>query len=175
MTSYRRVCRALSLTAVAFAGCSRGGDAAPKPEDLAALSPEVFSHGDQASIADESCLGNTGVLITANSIGPVTVGAPLSALRQRCQIALVKVPASVAIQGPVLGVSVSGGLIIFTVSGKDSVVETVASSSPAFRTSNGIGVGTPVLGLSFRRGRLCFRHDSTRVTEVFISRHGITC
>jgi hypothetical protein len=166
---------------VAFAGlpmiqgCTQRGEAAPNPDDLATLSPDVFSHVDVAEIVDQRCIGTTGVLITASAIGPVTVGTPLSRLRQRCAITLVRVPPSVAIRGPVFGVSVSGGLIVFTVSGRDSVIETAGSASPAFRTSNGIGVDTPARGLSYKRGRVCFQRDSTRITRVFVSRHAITC
>ena len=158
-----------------IAGCTGNGDAAAKPDSAAALSPDVFSHTDPATIVDQPCLGSSGVLITANRIGPVAVGTPLSRLRRRCQIALVKVPSSVAIQGPVFGVSVTGGLIIFTVAGKDSVIETVGTSSAAFRTSNGIGVGTPSRGLSFNSGRVCFQRDSVQVTRVLISRRELPC
>jgi len=163
------------LLCLVAADCTENGEAAAKADDFARLSPEVFSHDDQAAIADEACLGKAGVLITATSIGPVAVGTPLSQLRKRCRVALIKVPQSVAIQGPVLGVSVSGGLIAFTVVGKDSVIETVGSSNPAFRTSNGIGVGTPARGLSVRKGRVCFVRDSTQVTRVIISRRPVTC
>ena len=154
-------------------GC-RDGEAA-NADDVARRSPDVFSHSDPAAISDQPCLGPTGVLITATSIGPVTVGTPLSRLRQRCRIAMVKVPQSVAIQGPVFGVSVTGGLIVFTVAGRDSLVETVGSSSPAFRTSNGIGVGAPARGLSFKKGRVCFVRDSIQVTRVIVSRRELTC
>src|SRR4051812_10616227 len=106
MPSYSKVCLALASLSVAV-GC-RNGEAAPNPEEMATLSPEVFSHTDQAVINDRSCLAGAGVLITANGIGPVVVGTPLSKLRRRCQIAMVKVPSSMAIQGPVLGVSVGG-------------------------------------------------------------------
>jgi hypothetical protein len=160
---------------LAAAGCTNNGEAAANPDDVAKLSPDVFSHSDPVAISDQTCLGSNGVLITATSIGPVTVGTPLSRLRQRCPIALIKVPQSVAIQGPVLGVSVAGGLIVFTVAGKDSLIETVGSSNPAFRTSNGIGVGTPARGLSFRKGRVCFARDSTQVTRVIVSRRELTC
>ena len=159
----------------AAAGCTQSGEAAAKTEGLAALSPDVFSHDDQAAISDQGCLGGSGVLITGTSIGPIAVGTPLRQLRQRCRVAMVNVPQSVAIQGPVLGVSVSGGLVVFTVAGKDSVVETVGSSNPAFRTANGIGVGTPARGLSFKKGRVCFVRDSTRITRVIISRRALTC
>src|SRR5690242_6011263 len=173
MSSYgKAVTLAISLSGVM---ACRNGEAAPNPDEMATLSPEVFSHTDPAVINDQACLGGGGVLITANGIGPVTVGTTLSRLRKRCQIAMVKVPSSMAIQGPVLGVSVGGGLILFTVSSKDSLIETAVSSSPAYRTSNGIGVGTPVRGLSYAAGRICFKHDSTRVTSVVISRHPITC
>ena len=163
------------FTALAAIGGCRNGKAAPNPEAMATLSPDAFSHTDQAVVNDQSCLGEAGVLITANGIGPVGVGTRLSKLRQRCQIAMVKVPSSMAIQGPVLGISVGGGLILFTVSSKDSVIETAISSSPAFRTSNGIGVGTPARGLSYAAGRICFKHDSIQVTTVIISRHPINC
>lgn len=159
----------------AITSCTRKGDAAANPDSAAALSPDVFSHTDPATIVDQPCLGSTGVVITADAIGPVSVGTPLSRLRRRCQIALVKVPTSVAIQGPVFGVSVTGGLIIFTVAGQDSVIETVGTSSPAFRTSNGIGVGTPSRGLSFSRGRVCFVHDAVQVSRVLISRAKLSC
>ena len=172
MPNYGKV-RAV-VAGLALAGC-RNGEAAPNPDDLMTLSPEIYSHADPAAIGDQSCLGSSGVLITARGIGPVSVGVPLSALRRRCQIALVKVPSSVAIKGPVFGVSVTGGLIIFTVAAKDSIIETVGTSSPAFRTSNGIGVGTPARGLSFKKGRVCFLHDTLQVTRVLISRHALGC
>ena len=157
----------------AVGSCTNGE--ASKVDDLARISPDVFSHDDQVAIGDQPCLGSTGVLITAVSIGPVAVGTPLARLRQRCRVAAIGVPQSVAIQRPVLGVSVTGGLIAFTVVGKDSLIETVGTSSPAFRTSNGIGIGTPARGLSFKRGRVCFVHDSTQVTRVIISRRELTC
>jgi hypothetical protein len=173
MRSYGKVLTL--LLGLSASGCTQSGEAAAKEDDFARLSPEVFSHDDQAAIADQACLGNTGVLITATSIGPVAVGTPLSQLRKRCRVALIKVPQSVAIQGPVFGVSVTGGLIVFTVAGKDSVIETVGSSNPAFRTSNGIGVGTPARGLSVKKGRVCFVRDSTQVTRVIISRRPAAC
>jgi len=163
------------LICLAGTGCTRDGEAAANGDEEARLSPDVFSHSDPVAVSDQSCLNSTGVLITATSIGPVTVGTPLSRLRQRCRIALVKVPQSVAIQGPVLGVSVTGGLIVFTVAGKDSLIETVGSSSPAFRTSNGIGVGVPARGLSFKKGPVCFVRDSIQVTRVIVSRRELTC
>jgi len=174
MQGYGRVC-ALLVGIAAIASCSRNSGNEANAGDTAALSPDVFSHSDPATIVDQPCLGSTGVLITANAIGPVGVGTSLSRLRQRCQIALVKVPSSVAIHGPVFGVSVTGGLIIFTVAGKDSVIETIGTSSPAFRTSNGIGVGSPSRGLSFNKGRVCFQHDSIQVTRVLISRGELSC
>ena len=174
MPSYGKVLTVIiGLSAVA--ACTQSGEAAAKADDLAQLAPDIFSHDDQVAITDQACLGATGVLITANSIGPVTLGTPLSQMRKRCAVALVNVPQSVTIQGSVFGVSVAGGLIVFTVAGKDSVIETVGSSNPAFRTSNGIGVGTPARGLSFRKGRVCFAHDSTRITRVLISRRTLAC
>ena len=163
------------IAGLSATSCTQSGESAAKADDLAKLSPDIFSHDDRVAITDQACLGGTGVLITANSIGPLTLGTPLSQVRKRCPVALVNVPQSVTIQGPVFGVSVAGGLIVFTVAGKDSVIETVGSSNPAFRTSNGIGVGTPARGLSFRKGRVCFAHDSTRITRVLISRRTLTC
>ena len=174
MPSYGRVF-ALLTGLLAAGACTQSGEAAAKADDLARLSPDIFSHDDQQAISDQQCLGGAGVMITATSIGPVTVGTPLSRLRQRCRVALINVPQSVTIQEPVFGVSVAGGLIVFTVAGKDSVIETVGSSNPAFRTSNGIGVGTPARGLSFRKGRVCFVHDSTQITRILISRRTLAC
>jgi hypothetical protein len=173
MPSYGKVLAV--LICLSATGCTRDSEAAANADDVAKLSPDVFSHGDPVAASDERCLGPTGVLITAASIGPVAVGTPLKQLRLRCPIALIKVPQSVAIQGPVFGVSVSGGLIAFTVAGKDSVIETVGSSSPAFRTSNGIGVGSSARGLSFRKGRVCFVSDATQITRVIVSRRELTC
>ena len=173
MPSYGKVLTAV-ICLSAVGSCTQNGEAA-KANDVARLSPDVFSHDDQVAISDQPCLGPTGVLITGTSIGPVAVGTPLSRLRKRCPIAVIKVPQSVAIQEQVLGVSVTGGLIVFTVAGKDSLVETVGTSSPAFRTSNGIGVGTPARGLSFRKGRVCFVRDSIQVTRILISRRELTC
>jgi len=173
MPSYRKVLAVIA--GLACLGCTENGEAAAKADDLEKLSADAFSHDDQAAITDQGCLGRTGVLITATSIGPVAVGTPLNQLRRRCRIALIKVPESVATQGPVLGVSVSGGLIAFTVSGKDSIIETVGTSSPAFRTSNGIGAGSPARGLSLRNSRVCFVHDSSQITRVIVSRGAISC
>jgi hypothetical protein len=172
MPSYSKVLTVIMGLSM-VGGCTEGE--AAKANDVAKLSPDVFSHGDPVAISDQPCLEPKGVLITAASIGPVTVSTPLSRLRQRCRVAVIKVPQSLAIQEPVFGVSVTGGLIVFTVAGRDSLIETVGSSSPAFRTSNGIGVGTPSRGLTFRKGRVCFVHDSTQVTRVIISRRELTC
>lgn len=172
MPSYWKIL-AVIIAVSAVASCTDGE--AAKVDDRAKISPDAFSHDDQVAISDQPCLGPTGVLITAVSIGPVEVGTPLSRLRQHCRVAAIDVPQSVAIQGPMFGVSVTGGLIVFTVVGRDSLIETVGSSSPAFRTSNGIGVGTPARGLSFKKGRVCFIHDSTQVTRVIISRRELTC
>jgi hypothetical protein len=173
MPSYGKVL--VVFASLSVVGCTQDGEAAAKADDFARLSPDVFSHDDQAAIADQDCLGRTGVLITATSIGPVTVGTPLSQLRKRCRVASVNVPQSVAVQGPVMGVSAGGGLIVFTVAGKDSVIETAGSSNPAFRTSNGIGVGTAARGLSVRQPRVCFVRDSSRVTRVIVSRRALSC
>ncbi len=172
MPSYGKVLTV--VLGLAMVGGCTDHDAA-HADDVAKLSPDVFSHDDQIAITDQPCLSSTGVLITATSIGPVAVGTSLSVLRQRCPVAMINVPQSVAIQGPVLGVSVTGGLIVFTVAGKDSLIETVGTSSPAFRTSNGIGVGTPARGLSFRKGRVCFLRDSIQITRIIISRRELPC
>ena len=172
MPSYAKVL-AVAIGLAAVGGCTDGE--AARANDVAKLSPDVFSHDDQVAIGDQPCLGTTGVLITAASIGPVAVGTPLNRLRQRCPVAVIKVPQSVAINGPMLGVSVTGGLIVLTVAGKDSLIETVGTSSPAFRTTNGIGVGSLARGLSSKKGRVCFVHDSTQVIRIIISRRELAC
>src|SRR3954463_10552031 len=147
----------------------------PSTDELGNISPEIFSHSDPSLPDKERCAGTDGILISATSIGPVHLGRPLRTLRQSCVIALLKVPPSVAIQGPVLGVVVSGGLIAFTISGKDSVIETAGTSSPTFRTVTGLGIGSDVAQAPARIPTLCFRQDSTHIVEVFISRKTLTC
>ena len=166
----------LSLTAAAFMliAC-RDASPGPKADELAKVSPEMFSHADPAVADDAKCLGTDGILVTAIGVGPVQIGRRLRVLRQRCEIAYVKVPGSVAIKGPVLGVSVGGGLILFTVGGPDSAVETLGTSSPAFRTSTGIGVGTGARNLRPTRGSLCFKRNSVQIVEIFVSRQTLRC
>src|SRR5437016_4401976 len=149
--------------------CGDRGARNPTPDELENVSPEVFSHGDPTLADRERCAGQDGVIISATSIGPVHLGRPLRSLRQSCDIALLKVPPSVEIKGPVMGVLVDGGLIAFTVSGQDSVVETAGTSSPAFRTETGLGVGSSVAQISARTPTPCFRQDSARIVEVFVS------
>ena len=164
------------LIATALAtGCRDHGPAGPSADELAKLSPEVFSHADEAGGEDSRCLGDEGILISATSIGPVRLGRPLQSLRQSCPIAQVKVPASSQVEGPVLGVSAGGGLILFTVAGKDSAVATAGTSSPAFRASNGVGVGSVVRETPARASTVCFKRSSGRVIEVFISRRPLKC
>lgn len=164
------------LIATALAtGCRDRGPADPSADQLAKLSPEVFSHADEATADDARCLGADGILISATSIGPVRLGRPLQSLRQSCPIAQVKVPASSQVEGPVLGASAGGGLILFTVSGKDSTVETAGTSSPAFRASNGVGVGSVVRETPARASTVCFKRISGRVMEVFVSRRPLKC
>lgn len=165
---------ALALV-VATTACRDHGSAGPSGDEWAKVSPESFSHTDAAYAQDETCSGPEGILISATSIGPVRLGRPLSSLRERCEIAQVKVPGSISISGPVLGVSVDGGLILFTVAGRDSAVQTAATSSAAFRTPNGIGVGSSIKTFAPRTSSLCFRRDSARVTAVLISRRPGRC
>ncbi|MFL5639213.1 MAG: hypothetical protein ACJ78M_07565 [Gemmatimonadaceae bacterium] len=167
----------LHVLALAFAmiSCGDGRPPSPTADDLAGLSPEVFSHGDPAFAEAAECTGKDGILISPKGIGPVQIGRPLRVLRQRCPIAYLKVPASVAIQGPVLGISASGGLIVFTVAGRDTAVETMATSSPAFRTSAGVGVGTSIRGLPRNEGSLCFKRDSVQIVRVLVARRAPRC
>ncbi|MGH7650463.1 MAG: hypothetical protein ACREMS_01340 [Gemmatimonadaceae bacterium] len=147
----------------------------PSAEELATVSPEAFSHTDAGYADDEKCGATDGVVISPQSIGPVRLGRTLRDLRDRCKIAMVKVPGSIAVQGPVLAVSLSGGLILFTVAGKDSAIQTAGTSSPAFRTASGIGVGTSGARLPSRLGSVCFRRDSLRIMEVLLSRRPMRC
>jgi hypothetical protein len=159
---------------IAALGCGDRGSAGPGSDELSKVSPEIFSHTDEASAGDARCVDGDGILISPTGIGPIRLGRPLGIIRDRCAIALVKVPASFAIKGPVLGVSVGGGLILFTIAGRDSAVQMAATSSPAFRTSNGIGVGTNI-GRLPRSGTLCYKRQSTRVIEVFVSKRPLRC
>src|SRR5256714_622702 len=166
----------ITLVSIAtLLACSDRGSGNPPAEELSRISPETFSHADPTLPDEERCTGQDGILISATSIGPVRLDRPLKALRQRCDIALVKVPASVAIKGPVLGVSVGGGLIVFTVSGKDSVIETAGTSSPAFRTETGLGVGSGIGQLPPARSTICFRRGFVKGIEVFILRRFLSC
>jgi hypothetical protein len=167
------------LTAVAGAlvvlACGDRGPRQPTSDELAKISPETFSHFDAAYADDGGCGGREGILISTQSIGPVRLGLTLKALRERCAIAMVKVPGSLGIQGPVLAVSHGGGLILFTVAGGDSAIQTAGTTSPAFRTPTGIGVGSSSKGISPSRGALCFRRDSVQITSVLISRRQVKC
>ncbi|MFL5602132.1 MAG: hypothetical protein ACJ77R_01815 [Gemmatimonadaceae bacterium] len=167
----------LNALALAFMmmSCGDGRPPSPTADELANLSPEVFSHGDPAFAEAAECIGRDGILISRTGIGPVQIGRPLRVLRERCPIAYLKVPASVGIQGPVLGISASGGLIVFTIAGRDSAVETIATSSPAFRTPDGVGVGTDVRGLPPDKGSLCFKRDSLQVVRVLVARRAPRC
>ena len=168
--------RVYALAAVLILiACGDRGSRNPSPDELGNVSPEIFSHGDPTLPDKERCAGQDGIVISGTSIGPVHLGRPLRSLRQSCDIALLKVPASVAIQVPVMGVLVGGGLIAFTVSGKDSVIETAGTSSPAFRTETGLGVGSGVAQVPARTPTLCFRRDSAQIVEVFISRKTLSC
>lgn len=168
-----------NLTALAGAflalACASDISKGPSSDELATLSPEAFSHTDAVYADDEKCGAADGVLISPQSIGPVRLGRTLSELRGRCDIAMVKVPGSITVQGPVLAVSLSGGLILFTVAGKDSAIQTAGTSSPAFRTASGIGVGSSGARLPSRLGSTCFRRDSIRIVEVLLSRRPMRC
>src|SRR5947207_5144184 len=168
--------RVYALAAVLILiACGDRGSRNPSPDELGNVSPEIFSHGDPTLPDKERCAGQDGIVISGTSIGPVHLGRPLRSLRQSCDIALLKVPPSVAIKGPVMGVLVDGGLIAFTVSGQDSVVETAGTSSTAFRTETGLGVGSSVAQIPARTPTPCFRQDSARIVEVFVSRKALTC
>ena len=166
--------RVLLATLLAI-NCRDRGAAGPSTDELSKLSPEMFSHTDAASVEDAGCLATDGVLISPTSIGPVRLGRKLQSLRQSCAVAMVKVPASAGITGPVLGVSASGGLILFTIAGRDSAIETAGTSNPGFRTPSGVGVGSSVREIPAGPGTICFKHDSVRVTEVLISRRRLKC
>ena len=161
--------------ALAAIACGDRGGREPSASDLAKLSPEIFSHTDAAYVRDGRCGDGEGVLISAESLGPVRLGRSVKALRARCAVASVKVPASFPIEGPALGVSFGGGLIVFTVAGRDSAIQTAGTTSPVFRTPTGIGVGSSGRGFSSAGGPLCFRRDSTQVIEILISRRPMKC
>ncbi|HEY1951284.1 MAG TPA: hypothetical protein VGG76_00635 [Gemmatimonadaceae bacterium] len=163
------------LATVLAIGCRDRGPAGPTTDELSKLSPEIFSHTDEAGIRDAPCLGGDGVLVSPSNIGPVRLGRRLQSLRQSCAIALVKVPASAGFNGPVFGVSAAGGLILFTVAGRDSAVQTAGTSNPAFRTRNGMGVGSSIRDVRIEHPGLCFKHDSAKVIEVFVSRRRLKC
>lgn len=167
--------RVAFVLVLAIVGCGDHGSAGPGTDEWARTSPEIFSHTDAPYVQDEKCAGQDGILISATSIGPVRLGRPIGALRARCEIAPVKVPGSLSINGPVLAMSVGGGLILFTVAGHDSAVQTAGTSSPAFRTPNGIGVGSRVKRSPPRRSSVCFKRDSDRIAEVLISRRPRVC
>jgi hypothetical protein len=173
MPASTRIC-ALLATVLAI-GCRDDGASVANSDELSRLPAEVFSHADQASAEDARCLGEDGVLISATSIGPIRLGRKLQMLRHSCDIAMVKVPASVGVNGPVLGVSANGGLILFTVAGRDSAVQTAGTSSPGFRTRNGIGVSSSIRSMPAAARTLCFKHDSAKVIEVLISRRPLKC
>jgi hypothetical protein len=138
----------------------------------------VTHSGSQATPTnpeDAKCAGQDGTLVSSTSIGPVHLGRTLGSLRESCPIAMVKVPASMAIKGPVLGVSVDGGLILFTVAGKDSAVEWARTSSPVFRTRDSLGVGSTLRVTPPTAGTLCFRRDSATVVEILVSRRVTRC
>ena len=164
----------LALIASTLIACGDRRSAGRPTDELSKIPAETFSHGDPTLSDDEKCAGQDGVLISSTSIGPVHLGRPLRSLRKSCDIALLKVPASIAIRGPVMGVSVVGGLIVFTVSGNDSVIETAGTSSPAFRTETGLGVSSKAQVL-INASTLCFRRDSVKVIEVFVSRRSLSC
>ena len=172
MTTVRVSVVLIELTLIA---CGDRGSASRPTDELSKIPAETFSHGDPSLSDDEKCAGQDGVLISSTSIGPVHLGRPLQSLRKSCDIALLKVPASIAIKGPVMGVSVVGGLIVFTVSGNDSVIETAGTSSPAFRTETGLGVSSSNAQVLINASALCFRRDSVKVIEVFVSRRSLSC
>jgi hypothetical protein len=166
--------RVLLATLLAIS-CRDRGAAGPSTDELSKLSPEMFSHADEASVEDSRCLAVDGILISPSSIGPIRLGRKLESLRQSCAVATVKVPASAGITGPVFGVSASGGLILFTIAGRDSAIETAGTSNPGFRTPRGVGVGSSVREIPAGPSTICFKHDSVRVTEVLISRRRLKC
>jgi hypothetical protein len=171
-----KLTRLAALTAaLATLACGDHGAQGPSAAELSKVSPEIFSHFDPSYVDDQGCGGQEGILISPQSIGPVRLGAQLKKLRDRCGIAMVKVPGSLGVQGPVLAVSLGGGVILFTVAGRDSAIETAGTTSPAFRTPTGIGVGSSTKGLPPSKGSLCFRRDTAQITEVLISRHRMNC
>src|SRR5438270_8194357 len=123
----------LALIASTLIACGDGRSAGRPTDELSKIPAETFSHGDPTLSDDEKCAAQDGVLISSTSIGPVHLGRPLRSLRKSCDIALLKVPASIAIRGPLTGLAVVGRLTIFTVHGDDRVIETEGITYPAYR------------------------------------------
>ena len=143
-----------------LAACSRdGGDdfgKTPGAAEMAHVSPENFSRTEGHDYEERRCAGDAGILITAGAIGPARIGTRISAMRKNCATRATGLGAN----GEIV-ISPAGGDVILTVAGRDSSVTRAETTDPAFRTEDGLGVGSPVQALHMRYGAGCAGTDSS--------------
>lgn len=161
-TTLRRKALAGACVALSMATSCEKRDApldfgrTPGPAELAHLSPESFSRTAAHGYEESRCADGAGILITPTAIGPAKIGTRIAALRKSC----VTRRAGSAMSGELL-ISPGGGEIALTVTGRDSVVVRAQTAHPAFRTENGIGVGTTMRELHESYGAGCIGADSS--------------
>lgn len=143
-----------------LAGCSRDAAAdfgkTPGAAEMAHVSPENFSRTTGHHYEERRCADDAGILITAGAIGPARIGSRISTIRKNCVTR-----AADRGTGARIVISPAGGEVTLTVSGRDSVVTRAETSDPAFRTEDGLGIGTPVQALHSRYGAGCAGPDSS--------------
>lgn len=141
------------LSIILLAGCKRTQDTFRR--DDTAVVPPVAVSTDTAQAPPTNC-GITGVAeLTDNGIGDLKEGASVADLRNRCEIVSdSEQPGPEGSKQRVLVVRVGGETVQAIIN--DDKVWRIEINSPSIRTSDSLGVDTPLHRIATKRGARFF-------------------
>jgi len=146
----RRLAGVIALFAASVASCR--GDASSQR----GAGGSAGAASANAERANERCDSpNASLVVDSLGIGPVLRGARIAALARRCAVA----DTALSLEGTperAHTVTVRGHAVVVLSTGTpDTSIIRVMTSDPAFKTADGVGVGSSVQALRLAHGRIC--------------------
>ena len=144
----------LALSAILVAAACERTDRADRPADTIPPAPPAggsFSPPESAAIGNRTCEVNGVPILTGDGIGAIRPGRTVDELKQLCEV--VSDAQQRGVEGAmerVMVIRVAGEDVPATV--VDDKVWRIAISSPRFRTSDSLGVDTPLRRIAAKQG-----------------------